>query len=403
MNQRLRDTYDCSGDAALPARFTQLPESVLELMYRLTAQRPLDEYLVRAGFAAIVRIREDRIRDALVGSVLTGLLARGATADEVVPLLEVVASLDDLSIADRPAVAVDAPYRVVVVQGSGKKGIKTVNISTPSCILAAAAGAPVVKVGSRGTGSLTGASDFLQAVGFNADINVQTTIDMVRGIGFGFYNSEITAPSFFRIYKGLFSVPHALVFGISPLLSPLRGDVTLYGLSHPDVGLSARVLVRLGLPDVNVVTTTHDGVHYIDEVGIFGTTSRAVAEEGRVFPTVQFSPAGEFGLGRYEPADIQQRSSVFENVRATVLALAGRGTAAHADLLCANAAVILHTSGVTPTPRAGFSRARECLRDGAALGKLRQIVAESGGPAERLDSHLAHLRPELTRTTDSGV
>jgi anthranilate phosphoribosyltransferase len=374
--------------SALPARFTRLPESVLELMYRLTTQSPLDQYLVRAGFAEIVRIREDRIRDALVGSVLTGLLARGASADEVVPLLEVVADLDNLSIADRPLVTVDGPHRVVVVQGSGKKGIKTVNISTPSCILAAAAGAPVVKVGSRGTGSLTGASDFLGAVGFNPDVRVRSTIEMLERIGFGFFNSEITAPSFFRIYKGLFYVPHALVFGISPLLSPIRGDVTLYGLSHPDVGLSARVLVRLGLTDVDVVTTTHDGIHYIDEVGVFGTTSRAIAEAGQVSPTVQFMPAREFGLGQYDPADIQQGPSTFENVRATVLALAGRGTAAHADLLCVNAAVILQMARVTATLREGFSVARDRLRGGAALTKLRQVVGESGGSLERLDSYV---------------
>src|SRR5437588_1041228 len=254
---------------------SSLPEPVLEVMYRLCVQRPLDGALLRAGFREILELPTSPVRDSLLGSVLTGLVARGPTAEEVVAMLRALQDIDALPGA--PNEPVDLDRRVVVVHGSGKKGVKTINISTPSCLLAAAVGACVAKVGSRATSSLTGSYEFLKGAGVNVDIDTDDGIHMLEETGFGYFNTEAQAPNFFGCYKGLFHAPHALMFGSSPMFSPIRGDAVLYGIAHPDVGLSARVLSELGFREARIYSSTADGIHHIDEIGIFGTTF-----EGRI-------------------------------------------------------------------------------------------------------------------------
>jgi anthranilate phosphoribosyltransferase len=232
-------------------------------------------------------------------------------------------------------------------------------------------------VGSRATSSLTGAYEFLSRVGVNVDIETDDGIRVLNETGFGYFNSEALAPNFFGCYKGLFHTPHALMFGFSPMLSPIQGDAVLYGIAHPDVGLSAQVLCELGFREARIYSSTADGVHHIDEIGIFGTTFEGRVEDGQVGPVAQIDVATTLGLHRYGTDDVREAATAARNVEAARRALAGAGSRAHEDLLCVNAAAILRLAGECDTLAGGYEMARAALRAGRGSAKLEEVAAAS--------------------------
>ena len=78
--------------------------------------------------------------------------------------------------------------RAVDTVGTGGDGAHTINISTTAAIIAAAAGAKVVKHGNRAASSKSGAADLLENLGINIMLDgmgVETTFQQL-GIGFCF-------------------------------------------------------------------------------------------------------------------------------------------------------------------------------------------------------------------------
>ena len=93
---------------------------------------------------------------AQIAAFLVLLLAKVETAAEMAGLAKAMQSR---------AVEVDAGDEVLDIVGTGGDDAGTVNISTGSCVLAAAAGAKVAKHGSRSVSSLCGSGDVLEALG----------------------------------------------------------------------------------------------------------------------------------------------------------------------------------------------------------------------------------------------
>ena len=92
---------------------------------------------------------------------LLTLKAKGETAEEVNAFVNVMYQHSSpINIAER---AVDTV-------GTGGDGYNTINISTTAAIVAAAAGAKVVKHGNRAASSKSGSADLLEALGVNIDL-----------------------------------------------------------------------------------------------------------------------------------------------------------------------------------------------------------------------------------------
>ena len=81
----------------------------------------------------------------------------------------------------------DRDWRAAVdVVGSGGDRSNTVNISTMAAIVAAAAGATVVKHGNRAASSACGAADVLEALGLVLDLTPEAQQQVVDQVGIGF-------------------------------------------------------------------------------------------------------------------------------------------------------------------------------------------------------------------------
>lgn len=252
-----------------------------------------------------------------------------------------------------------------MLAGSGKKGVRTINVSTPAALVAAALGARVIKVGSAATSSVLGSRDLVHALG----LPERRTADGVRAdlarCGFAFVAVEPEIPALDALYGGRFHVPNPFSFGLAPLASPVRGDATVFGLSHPRVDVAACVLSRFGTDCVDVLSTRLPDGRYLDEIGLTGKVHWCRVRDSEVAP-VEVMPA-DFGMTADWSGEIPRPRSSEEAVEWTTELMSGRGLAIHRAFVTLNAAHLLVLSGITTSLERGRAAAEEALRSGGLL------------------------------------
>ena len=96
-----------------------------------------------------------------IAGLMVALRAKGETVEELTGLAS--AMLDNA----RP---IDLTREAVDIVGTGGDRANTVNVSTMAAIVAAAAGAKVVKHGNRAASSACGTADVLEALGLVLDL-----------------------------------------------------------------------------------------------------------------------------------------------------------------------------------------------------------------------------------------
>ena len=305
------------------------------------------------------------IRDVVLGSLMTAVMARGPVVDDVEALLRNALALDD----QKPAAVISGSDRpVVLLAGSGKKGVRTLNVSTPAALVAAAAGARVIKVGSAATSSALGSRDLVRALGLRERRTADSVRDDLAESGFSFVAIEPEIPALDGLYGGRFHVPNPFSFGLAPLASPVRGDVTVFGLSHPRVDVAARVLCRFGMDQVDVLSTRLPSGHYLDEIGFAGELRWCRVRDGDVGP-VEVGPA-EAPCGAGLLAGVPPPHGPGDAIERTAELLAGGGLETHRALVILNAAHLLVLGGVTESLATGMAVAEDIVRSGVALASI---------------------------------
>lgn len=341
---------------------------------------------VRDGVRSILALPEGRTREVMLGSVLTGLLLRGPRIDEIEAAVMAATELDR---GDWDHHQPPPGVRVVGYTGSGKKSFKTINLSTAAALVAATGGAHVAKLGSRSASSKTGSRDFMDLVGAPADrLPHGEMVDVTARVGFGFFSIENRVPAFDRRYGGRFQAVHALSLAFPALLSPVTCSAFVYGLSHPAVGVSARLLSRFGLPDVTVVNSGIGRTGQVDEL-IPGSTVRVrrtnAGGEDVAFCHDVCTTATAM---RQDLPSIAQREDPRANVAAVIGVLAGRDTTPARNAVALNAALLMTMSGTVPDIGRGMDEALAVIGAGAALDTLREFIRVTGGDPRRLHSLL---------------
>ena len=117
---------------------------------------------------------------------LVALRSKGETAAEITGLAEAML---------RHTRRVVVEGRAVDVVGTGGDHAHTVNISTMSAVVAAAAGVPVVKHGNRAATSACGAADVLEELGVALDLPPAAVAACVAEVGIGFCFAAVYHPS----------------------------------------------------------------------------------------------------------------------------------------------------------------------------------------------------------------
>jgi anthranilate phosphoribosyltransferase len=296
---------------------------------------------------------------------MTAVMARGPVTDDVEALLRSALAVDGRKSAE---VISGGERPVLMLAGSGKKGLRTLNVSTPAALVAAAAGAQVIKVGSAATSSALGSRDLVRALG----LHEHRTADGVRAdltaSGFAFVAIEPEIPILDELYGGRFHAPNPFSFGLAPLASPVRGDVTVFGLSHPRVEVAARVLSHFGMDHVDVLSTRLPDGHYLDEIGPAGELRWCRVRDGEVGP-VESEPAAHLTMTGL-PGEVPTPLGPEDAIERTGELLAGRGLDSHRALVALNAAHLLVLSGIVTSMSQGRDAAEDILRSGVALASI---------------------------------
>jgi len=290
---------------------------------------------------------------------LLALKNKGETSDEVGALVaQMYQHCAPISISER---AVDTV-------GTGGDGAHTINISTTAAIIAAAAGAKVVKHGNRAASSKSGAADLLENLGVNIALDgkgVEETFNQLR-IGFCFAPVFHPAMRFAAPARKELGVP--TVFNIlGPLANPAQPKAAAIGVANDRMHLvMAQVLADKGVD--GFVFRGDDG---LDEITLATTTSVLTIGQGEISSDL-LDPL-DFGISRAPIAALAGGDGA-ENARITTAIFAGeKGAPRDAVVLNAAAAIAAYDGKFELN-----------LHDRIALGVDRAVDAIDSGAAAEL-------------------
>src|SRR5829696_6497333 len=118
--------------------------------------------------------------------------------------------------------------RAVDLAGTGGDRAHTVNISTMSAIVTAAAGSTVIKHGNRAASSRCGAADLLEQLGLAIDLAPEGVAACVRDVGIGFCFAPVFHPAMRHAgsTRREIGIPTAFNF-LGPLTNPAQPPAAL--------------------------------------------------------------------------------------------------------------------------------------------------------------------------------
>ena len=262
---------------------------------------------------------------AEIKSFLLALKNKGETAEEVSALVnQMFAHSAPISISDR---AVDTV-------GTGGDGAHTINISTTAAIIAASAGARVVKHGNRAASSKSGSGDLLEVLGVAITLDGKGVERTVSELGIGFCFAPIFHPAMRFAAPARKELGIPTVFNIlGPLANPAKPQAAAIGVADDRMHLvMAEVLATRGVD--GFVFRGDDG---LDEITLSSTTS--ILSIGNNEIRSDLIEPSDFGITRASVSELVGGDAA-ENARITLAIFAGeRGAPRDAVMLNAAAAI----------------------------------------------------------------
>jgi anthranilate phosphoribosyltransferase len=303
-----------------------------------------------------------------IAGFAVALRMKGETAGEVTGLAE--AMMEHAS-------PIAVPGRLVDLVGTGGDGARTVNISTMGTIVAAAAGARMVKHGNRAASSACGAADVLEALGVVIHLPPSATERLAAEIGIAFLFAPLYHPALRHAAapRAELGVPTFFNF-LGPVANPARPAAQAVGVADPRMGpILAGVLAGRGCSAL--VFHGDDG---LDELTTTTSSTVWVVQGGTVSQT-SFDPA-VLGISRSRPGDLLGGDAARN--AAVARAVLGGETGPVRDTVLLNAAAALAAEAGVPEPGdlatvlgAGYERAASAIDSGAAESLLARWAAAS--------------------------
>ena len=337
------------------------------LLTSLLAGGSLDAAQTRWAMAQIMAGEASPVQ---VAGFVTALRAKGETAEEVAGLAEaMIAAAAPLSV---PEPAVD-------IVGTGGDRAHTVNISTMSAIVAAAAGARVVKHGNRAASSACGAADLLEELGVVIDLPPAGVAACVEQAGIGFCFAPVfhAGMRHAAVARRELGVPTVFNY-LGPLTNPAQPGAAAVGCADSRMAaVMAGVLARRG--GSALVFRGDDG---LDELTTTTTSRVWVVRDGAVTEVVVDPSALEIPLAA--PGDLRGADAAHNGGVARALLAGEPGPVRDAVLLNAASALVALGDGgdLVPALAGAMRRAAEAVDAGAAAALLDRWVEVSRRAAE---------------------
>jgi anthranilate phosphoribosyltransferase len=338
----------------------------------IAGERHLTADETKAAFTAILKGADD----VQVGSLLTLLRARGETPDEIAGM---VLAMNEACLR----VDLSSSSKLLDIVGTGGDGADTINISTASCVLAAAAGCIVAKAGNRSVSSRCGSADVLEALGVKVDLSPDQVIRCVDQVNIAFMFAPINHPAMKSVAPVRKKLGVRTCFNIlGPMTNAAGAQHAVIGVFQPELlPLMAGALQRVGRVDHAVII---HGVG-LDEISPLGMASileiRNTAGPG-VVPKVYeersftFDPLS-IGIPRCDVSDLKGGGPEENAEEFRQVLLGGAHTNAKRDAIVLNAGVGCYVYGLAASIEEGCRLARSTLEAGKATDLLERWIQVS--------------------------
>jgi anthranilate phosphoribosyltransferase len=218
---------------------------------------------------AMGEILAEAATPAQIAGFAVALRSKGETIDEVTGLLDAMYAV---------ATPLTIPGRALDVVGTGGDRSMSVNISTMAAIVAAGAGARVVKHGNRSASSQAGSADVLEALGIRLDLGPDQVARLAEQVGITFCFAAAFHPAMRHAAGPRRELAIPTTFNVlGPLANPVKPAAQAVGCADLRMApVMAGVLARRGtdawvfrgddgLDELTTTTTSqvwlvHDGI-----------------------------------------------------------------------------------------------------------------------------------------------
>ncbi len=339
--------------------------SLSSILKPLANGQALSSQELETAFASILT---GDIPPEQIGAFLMGLAVRGETGAEL------LAGAKTLR-ANARTIALDG--LTLDTCGTGGLGWTSLNTSTASAIVIAAAGGKVAKHGNRSVPPKTGSADVLESLGVELDLTEDRFRDCIdqTGVGFLFARSHHSAMRHVapvRVSLGIRTIFNLL----GPLSNPASATHQVLGVNQMRwLRPMAEALRDLGVTRAWVVHGTDVDETVIDEISIAGETQIIEVKDGTL-TELTVTPE-DAGLSRNRLSALAGGAPE-ENAAAITELLDGR-PGPFRDAVLLNAAAGLFVLGQASDLKTAADKAAEAIDSGAARQTLSRLIAASKG------------------------
>ena len=333
-----------------------------DILTKLTTHQRLTESEI---FELIAAIKRDELTDVQIAGFQVALLMKGTGLEELAAFAKAMRAN---CVPLRPK----ASEQLMDTCGTGG-GLSTFNISTATAIVAAAAGIPVAKHGSRSISSLSGSADVLEALGVNIELSPEQAEKIIEDIGIAFLYAPIFHPVMCKVLPPEAELGIKTIFYtiIGPLINPAFAPRHLLGVYRPEL-LDTVTYVAKELGYTNAMFV--HGLDGIDEISLLGTTRINYLRNGEV-ESFEITPE-EVGLQRCSIDEIKTGTPE-ENAAVITGVFKGEISDARKNAILLNAAGALIVGGKAEGFKEGVKVAGEIIDSGKALRKLEELKEAS--------------------------
>ncbi len=297
-----------------------------------------------------------------IGAFLMGLRVKGESVGEIAAAV---------SIMREKMVPVEASEDVVDIVGTGGDGAETLNISTATALVVAAAGIPVAKHGNRALSSKSGASDVLQALGVKIDLTPEQIARCIKTAGIGFMFAPAHHPAMKHVG------PTRTELGTRTMFNLLGPQSNPAGARRYLLGVYARSWVEpvaaALLANRAVSAWVVHGDSGLDELSTTGPSLVASIKGGNL-TSFEVTPE-DAGLKRATLADLKGAEPAYNAGRLRSLLEGSKDP--YRDVVLLNAAAAFIVAGRADTLKLGAELAAREIDSGRAKQTLDRLISVS--------------------------
>ena len=303
----------------------------------------------------LVNISNGSYNTSQIASFLTVYMMRSVSIEELSGFREALLDL---------CIRIDlSAYNTVDLCGTGGDGKDTFNISTLASFVAAGAGIKVAKHGNYGLSSISGSSNVMEKLGIKFSNEADFLERSIDKAGIAILHAPLFHPAMKNVGPIRKELAVKTFFNmVGPMVNPSFPQNQLVGVFNLEL---ARMYAYLYQNTTVNFTILHSLDGY-DEISLTGPTKIITSDkEGMLNPE-------DFGVPILAQNQIEGGTTIDESAQMFIDIISGKGTEAHNNVVCANAAMAIAT--VTKcSPIEGFQIAKESLLSGKGLTVLKKL------------------------------